>query len=66
MNLIKRIKKSWKLAKKDNDALFNLTDKQLMDLPDEDTKAIFFGTGDEKEFKDYENEQKGMKGIFGL
>ncbi len=66
MNLIKRIKKSWKLAKKDDDALFALTDKQLMEIPDEDTKAVFIGAGTEKEFKEFENESKGLKGIFGL
>lgn len=31
-----------------------------------DGKAEFIGEGTEKEFKDYENEGKGIKGIFGI
>jgi hypothetical protein len=37
-----------------------------MELPDEDTKAVFISEGSAEEFKDYQNENKGIKGIFGL
>ncbi len=70
MNFIKRIKKMWKLSKKDPDVLeefMKLSDKEIMDLPDEDTKAIYIGLGDEKEYIEFENEKKfGVKNIFNV
>lgn len=70
MNLFKRIKRTWVLANKDKDSLddfMKLTDKEIMDLPDEDQKAIFFSEGSEEEYKEYENEKKfGTKKPFSL
>ena len=68
-NFIKRLQRLWLLSKKDQDALddfMKLTGKEIMDLPDEDQKGVFFGEGTDEEFKDHENEKKGIKGIFGL
>jgi len=69
MNLITKIKRLWKLSGKDPKALeefMQLSDEEIMDLPDEDTKAVFISEGSAEEYKDYQNEQKGIKGIFGL
>lgn len=69
MNLINKIKRLWKLSGKDPKSLeefMKLSDKEIMELPDEDTKAVFISEGNAKEFKDYQNENKGIKGIFGL
>lgn len=68
MNLIKRLKRTWKLAKKDEKSLedfMKLTDKQIMDLPDEDQKVVFLGQGTEEEYNDMLEEDKGLKHIFG-
>lgn len=69
MNLLNKIKRLWKLSGKDPKALeefMQLSDKEIMDLPDEDTKAVFISEGSVEEYKDYQNEKKGIKGIFGL
>jgi hypothetical protein len=69
MNLINKIKRLWKLSGKDPKSLeefMKLSDKEIMELPDEDTKAVFISEGSAEEFKDYQNENKGIKGIFGL
>lgn len=69
MKLIKRLQRLWLLARKDKDSLdefMKLSSKEIMDLPDENQKAVFFGPGTKEEFKDHENEKKGIKGIFGL
>lgn len=69
MNLLNKIKRLWKLSGKDPKALEELlqfTDEQIINLPDEDTKAVFISEGSAEEFKDYQNEKKGIKGIFGL
>lgn len=69
MNIFKRTKRLWKLSKKDPEALedfMNLSDKQIMDIPDEDQKAVFLGEGTQEEFKEQQREDKGFKGIFGL
>lgn len=62
--MFKKIKKIIALSNKD---LSKISDEQIRDLPEEpDGKAVFFGEGSEEEFKDLENEKKGIKGIFGL
>lgn len=43
-----------------------LSDKEIMQLPDADEKAEFIGPGSNEEFKDFEDEQKGIRGIFGI
>ena len=68
-NRIKQLRRLWTLAKKDEtvmDEFMKLSSKEIMELPDEETKAIFISQGSNEEFKEYENEQKGIKGIFGL
>lgn len=65
--MFKRIKRMYDLSKKDPKALSNLTDEQIENLPDiGDGKAVFFGEGTEEEFKDLQEADKGLKGIFGL
>lgn len=69
MKLIKKIKRLWKLSNKDQkslEAFMQLSDKEIMELPNDDTKGVFISEGSAEEFKDYQNEQKGIKGIFGL
>lgn len=61
MNLFKRIKRSWELAKKDSQVLNELTDEQITEIPDEDTKAVFFGRGTKEEFEDFQREEEGTK-----
>jgi len=69
MKIVKRIKRLWDLSKKDKeslDYLLELEEEKLADLPDNDQKAVFFGQGTEEEWKEEENDKKGIKGIFGL
>lgn len=69
MNLVKRLKRLWSLAKKDKDTLeefLKLSDKEIMNLPDENEKVEFIGMGTNDEYKDFQDEQKGLKGIFGI
>jgi len=63
--MLSRIKKIWTLSKKDPKDLEEIF-KVAKDLPDEDTKVEYLGVGTEKEFKELEKEDKGLKGIFGL
>lgn len=62
--MLNRIKKLWKLSKKNSEALSvleNLTQEQLDLVPDEgDGKAVFIGEGTEEEFKEQEKEDKGL------
>ena len=47
--------------------LEHLTPEQLAEIPEAgDGKAEFIPMGSEEDFKEYENESKGIKGIFGL
>ena len=70
MNLVKKIKRLWKLSSKDPKTLqgfMQLSDKEIMELPDEEQKAVFISEGSAKEYKDFENEKKfGIKKLFGL
>lgn len=69
MNLLKRAKRIWDISRKDKNSLeefMRLKDSEIMDLPDEETKATFFDRGFEKEHKELNNQDKGLKGIFGL
>lgn len=67
MKATKRLKRLWQLSKKDKASLEQLTDKQIEELPDEDTKAVFISSGSEEEFKEFENEQNfGSKKIFDV
>lgn len=40
--------------------------KSLKELKQPDEPAEFFGGGTEEEFREMENEDKGLKGVFGL
>lgn len=65
--MFNRIKRMYELSKKDPKALDDLTDEQIEKLPDVgDGGAVFFGEGTEEEFKLMKEEDKGLKGIFGL
>lgn len=57
----------WNLSQKDPEFLDKLTDEQIEIIPNAgDGKAVFISQGSEEEFKEFENEEKGIKGIFGL
>lgn len=60
----------WQLSNKDPKAVekaLSLTKEDLDYMPEiGDSGAVFFGEGTEKEFKEQEKADKGMKGIFGL
>jgi hypothetical protein len=65
-----RAKRLWKLSQKNPEAL-----EKLLDIPDTvlknvpeagDGKAEFIPMGSEEEFKEYERESRGLKGVFGL
>ncbi|MBT3354832.1 MAG: hypothetical protein HN402_07935 [Candidatus Scalindua sp.] len=65
--MLNRIKRIVKLSKKDPASLDVLTDEQINDLPDADSKAAFLGSGTEKEYKEQQNKDKfGVKNLFGL
>lgn len=67
MNPFKRIKRLWKLSKKDPEALMNLTNEQINDLPDEDQKAVWLGEGTLEEWEEQQEKDKGFfKKPFGL
>lgn len=61
------MKKLWKLSKKDPKKVDELLDDKIEALSDEgDGKAIFIGQGSEEEFRKQKDEDRGLKGIFGL
>lgn len=68
MNLI-RLKRLWDLSRKDPETLIklqSLTDEEINLLPDENyDKAIFMTEPTEVEYKKMEEEEKGLKHIFG-
>lgn len=65
--MIKRIKRLWKLSRKDPEALKvleSLNEEQLRLVPEAvegDGKAVFFGEGTEEEYKEFQREEEGMK-----
>lgn len=70
MNPIKRIKRAWDLSTKDPltlEKLGSLSQHEIDRIPEVgDGKATFIGEGSEEEYKDQQNADKGLKGIFGL
>lgn len=77
MNLIKRVKNLYDLSRykpSDQSAAYKETDDGKSvplftieeDIPIGDGKAEFLGEGTEEEFKQMENEDKGLGGVFGL
>lgn len=66
MNLITRVKRIWKLSKKDKTSLDKLTNEQIDALPDEDTRAVFISEGTHEDYEEQVKEDKGLKGIFGI
>lgn len=68
--MFKRLKRLYQLSKKDKNSLdefMKLTDKEIDNLPDENQKAIFIGTGTDEEYKEFENQEKfGIKKLFGI
>jgi len=65
--MLKRIKRLWKLSKKDPKALDALTGKDIEKLPNVGNgKGVFISEGTEKDYDDMIKEEKGFKGIFGL
>lgn len=62
--MFKRAKQLWKLSKKEPKVLNKL--EKLSDEMIGDGNAVFIKEGSEKDFIEYENEKKGLKGIFGL
>ena len=70
MAILKRIKRFWKLTKKDPKALEvleNLTNEQLRAIPDEqEVKAEFFGPGTEEEYDNMVRTDNGTKPWYDL
>jgi len=71
--MLKKIKRLWKLTKKDPEALKvleNLTEEQLKAVPEVseegDGKAVFFGEGTPEELEELKKEDQGMKPWFDL
>lgn len=65
--MLKRLKRMWSLSQKDPEILNSLTEEQIKAIPNAgDGKAVFIPQGSEEEFKEFENEEKGIRGIFGL
>ena len=66
--MFQRLKRMWRLSRKDEQALKtleSLTPEQLAEVPDHsDEKTVFFGEGTHEEFKDQEREDSGMKGWY--
>jgi len=67
---VKRLRRMWDLSRKDERAikrLEHLTDEEMNLIPEAgDGKAMFFTEGNAKDLEEFEREQKGFKGIFGL
>lgn len=65
--MFKRIKNLIKLSEAPQEAIDNAVKamKENQELMG-DGKAVFLGEGTSEEFKEQENEDKGIKGIFGL
>lgn len=64
--MIKRLKNLWNLTSfvpsTEGEKTILVKDKEL----EENVEAEFFGEGNEEEFKEWEREQQGIKGIFGI
>lgn len=64
--MIKRLKNLWNLTifvpSIEGEKTILVKDKEL----EENVEAEFFGEGNEEEFKEWEREQQGIKGIFGI
>ena len=64
--MIKRLKNLWNLTSFvpliEGEKNILVKDKEL----EENVEAEFFGEGNEEEFKEWEREQQGIKGIFGI
>lgn len=64
--MIKRLKNLWNLTSFvpsiEGEKTIFVKDKEL----EENVEAEFFGEGNEEEFKEWEREQQGIKGIFGI
>ena len=63
--MIKRLKKLWKLSRKNSKDIESLTNEQIDDISDEgDGKAVYFGEGSSDEFSDLQKEENGMAGWY--
>lgn len=64
--MFKRLKRIIELSKKDHKKVDELTDEIISSVPLEgDGKAEYLGQGTEQEFKDQEQKDKGLFGLFG-
>jgi len=70
--MLKRIKNLWELSQYKptvTEALVSdgLTERQItLEKDTPPVKAEFIGVGTEEEYKEFEREQEGLKGIFGI
>lgn len=64
--MIKRLKNLWSLTSfvpsTEGERTILVKDKEL----EEKVEAVFLSEGTEEEYKEWEREQQGLKGIFGL
>lgn len=65
--MFNRIKRAWQLSNKNPEYLEKLTDEQIQTIPDKGNgKAVFITDGSVEDHEEFEREEKGFKGIFGL
>lgn len=65
--MLKRIRRAWSLATKDQKALEKLTKEEIDSVPEAgDGKAVFFPEGSPEDWEEEKKDRKGLKGIFGI
>ncbi len=71
--MFKRIKNLWNLSqyKPSQESVFDFNTKEnvskvTLQKDEPEVKAEFFTEGSEEEYKEFEREQQGIKGIFGI
>lgn len=59
--MLNRLKRLWKLSKKDTKLIDSIPENVIDYLPDEESKAVFIGQGTYEEFEDLKREELGLK-----
>lgn len=59
--MLNRLKRLWKLSKKDTKLIDSIPENVIDYLPDEESKAVFIGQGTNEEFEDLKREESGLK-----
>ena len=65
--MFNRIKRAWQLSNKNPEYLEKLSNEQIKAIPNKDYgKAVFITDGSVEDHEEFEREEQGFKGIFGL